>query len=919
MKRQDDAVFAAVVAGSAAALFFGCVADFAFPGESAHLMAAWHGLDAGASASHPLSAFFFRLLGGGNLLAPVCGTLAAVLVFLLSSRLVRRAVGGGRSAVSAVPLGRFAGVVAAVAFVGSPTVLSAATHIEPRLFALAWALADFFLIDLSESCRDRSLAVMWPLATGALWGLGLAEAPLFVAALPLALLAVGAFAGNGVRRRAAALTLFAGAAVASALAFAMMSGEVCVASVFGLAGGYLAQPGWMFLFFLTTLPFLLSVIGIRRRIGVPEGDFGLLFCLGLGLLFVLSLATPLAPGDFLEPTGILPVVTVAQVAIGTGVLAAFWRSAAQTAPHRSFRRWIAFAALLSLLAAVAGGTIFGFVSFEPRRGAFADRLADTVLDELGDRPWLVTDGSLDDHLLLAAERRGSALKIVSLGRGDDERYLAGLKSEVLARRLGGEKADELALSLRLGVRAFVEDWFRLDPDAAHCAAVFGPADLWGADGTSAVPERLLFGGDASRAVDAGAWGRGLKDVLEAPPHWGSHRSAVPRNPADRLRLSCRRYAGMVANNRGVWLERIGRADEARPFYRLVLDEIDPDNVSARFNAFVLSQDAEDERELKRMADDPSRRYALDWLERFYGVVSASDRVRTFLSRRELEAGADEALLGRAMRAFAIMQRADAATDPDERKSAEREFEEAVAAIGREAPKSRDEAFRLDLLRGFACLRKNPPDRTGAREAFVRAAGIRPEVAEIRELVLDQDIAIGDAAAAESHAKAVLRRDRQSPSANYILGSLALQTGDYAAAEIYLRKAADAPQPMALAMNDLAEVLRLTHRPAEAETYARRAVAREPSLYVAWETAAAAIMDAGGDLEEARRCIDRAVELSTANGRAMDLRMLLSRARLEARTGAREACRRTLEEMGGRLDELSASDRVEYDGLLKDVR
>ena len=153
----------------------------------------------------------------------------------------------------------------------------------------------------------------------------------------------------------------------------------------------------------------------------------------------------------------------------------------------------------------------------------------------------------------------------------------------------------------------------------------------------------------------------------------------------------------------------------------------------------------------------------------------------------------------------------------------------------------------------------------------------------------------------------------------VMGSLSLKRGEMDAAERYLRKAADARNPVVLAMNDLAEVLRRTKRYPEAERYARMAVNANPNLYVAWETVGSILMDAGGDLDEAQHFIEKAVELSKVDGRSEDVRMLISLARLNALKGDKKTARIALRKIQSRLGELSDYEKREYDELMKHVR
>ena len=215
--------------------------------------------------------------------------------------------------------------------------------------------------------------------------------------------------------------------------------------------------------------------------------------------------------------------------------------------------------------------------------------------------------------------------------------------------------------------------------------------------------------------------------------------------------------------------------------------------------------------------------------------------------------------------------------------------------------------------------RDEESRRAARDAFEVAAKVRPDITATQDLVMGLDISLDDTAAAERHAREALRRNRNSPLANYVMGALALRRNDYDTAERYLRKAADAKRPVVLAMNDLAEVYRRMKRYPEAERYARNAVKNEPKLYVAWETIGSVIMDANGDLDEAQRCVEKACELSKVNGRNEDIRMLVSLARVQVKKGDKKLARVTLRKVQSRISELSEFEKGEYDRLMLDVR
>ena len=188
------------------------------------------------------------------------------------------------------------------------------------------------------------------------------------------------------------------------------------------------------------------------------------------------------------------------------------------------------------------------------------------------------------------------------------------------------------------------------------------------------------------------------------------------------------------------------------------------------------------------------------------------------------------------------------------------------------------------------------------------------------MVLGLDISLNDRENAEAHAKDVLRRNRKAPLANYVLGSIALGQGKYAEAEAYLRIAAEAPQPVVLALNDLAEVLRRNKNLTEAESYARKATEKAPNLYVAWETLGSVLMDAGRNLDEAEACIRKACELSKdKNGRDVDIRMLVSLARVQIKAGDAMRAKMTIRKVRSRIDELSEFERKEFEEFTKNVK
>ena len=263
-------------------------------------------------------------------------------------------------------------------------------------------------------------------------------------------------------------------------------------------------------------------------------------------------------------------------------------------------------------------------------------------------------------------------------------------------------------------------------------------------------------------------------------------------------------------------------------------------------------------------------------------------------------------------AAVTMQQVDAAKDEKVKAELLKEIESnIIPAMEKRAQNQFD--YYLQATRGFLLLRRGENSRRQARDAFVTAAKSRPDISTTQDLVLGLDISLDDKENAEKHAKDVLRRNRKAPLANYVMGSLALGKDNYEEAEMYLRKAADAPQPVVLALNDLAETLRRQKKYDEAQKYARKATEKAPNLYVAWETLGSVLMDGGMDLDEAESCIRKACELSKdERGKEADIRMLISLARVQIVRGDKTRAKLTVRKVRARLDELSAFERREFE-------
>ena len=1031
-------LFAGALGGAAAILYFASLAGYAFPGESAQLMVYWKGLDVPDVPVYPLMAFFAKLLGGGNLIAPVCGVVSAVLMFLLVSAFIAGRVTGEATESQKTTDSLVAAFAATFVFVLTPAVRSAATHLEPRLFDFTWALAAFALS--LPFLRLKAAPWLFAALLGAMTGLGVCDTALFLMLSPFYIALVVFVSTAAGRKPYLPLFLLLASFFVTVLVFL---GRVDIEVADFLKGvanemsSYTAAPGWMFIAFFATLPFVTALFSSARAFSESPGVVQWTFHVAMTFVAILSVATQLSPSAIMAPYGRFPVTTSAYAAVLCGYLMAYWWH------HRK-----------SAVALVAGG-IFAFVlvvtccwnlfTFDGERGAFADHVARKIVEDLGDRRWFVSDGTLDSHVKLVAAESDKDVHVVALSRDLDEKYLSRLADVVREEGVGGDRNGELQLSLTLGVLPFLQDWFAADPEAAKGVAIWGAPDIWYSANITPVPEFLFFGCDEKRVPDWTAWAA-FDKILDAPKGWGSYHDRKVTDPIDRLRFALRRHLGFVANNRGVWLQDKHRDDDAWKMYELVLNEIDHDNICSIFNEVGMvgakhPQAVAKQRDLERMlraaVDDTNRRYILWRLGAYYGYIRspeifirlghawarsgrpgdalsqirraidfvptdkravllnmmaalyASDNnqkqsrqiYESLLSKNSRDHDALigmmrlELLDGNSAKALEYLQRAaessgdgkrakielamvammknnlaeaknlvkkatdsdpkdlqcwsllaavtiqqiDAEKDAKKRAELQKDLENVILPT-MEKQSGGVHDYYIQATRGFVLLKKGEEKRREARDAFLAASKARPDVAATQNLVLGLDISMDDKDGAETHAKDVLRRNRSAPLANYVMGSLALGRGEIDDAVMYLRKAADAQQPVPLALNDIAEALRRRRDYAEAERYARKAVKAAPSLYVAWETLGAVLMDQGTNLDEAESCIRKACDLSKSkNGREADIRMLISLARVQIKRGDKQHAKISVRKVQSRIDELSAFERREFEEVKKRVR
>jgi len=639
-----------ILAAAALALYGWTMVTYAFPGNSAAWIAWAAGLDVREVPARPLLTALGRAAAGLpwfslavrlNLLAVLAGALAVGWVYKLVWFLVFEMMREDSAVTHAPRNARFGGLVAAAAVALSLPFWQAATQFRPEIFDVAFLLACAHL--LTVYARTQNLG--WLLLFGALYGAGMAESPLFLAAAPV----MAAFAvmtewklewcrvGRLFAAVWLALLLLAGVHYLSARSFVLANGlpptrsELLHAVVLVLRGqlaalaGLLPRQMWFPVVALGTGAAGLSFFAAVRTLD-NRRTWSLLILSGVLTVFaaLVLFNVPFSPWGVVASKGVIPAATYTWVGIGLGLLAASWRALAvvndpldveipadseggagdaddaaaagdaevpedQPAPvvfGAGRGAGLLLAPVLVVLVVLSG--LLNVRLLRSDDGSFADRAADAVLDGLRGRTWVVSNGLLDPNLLIRARERGAVVRLLCPYRAREKNYAANLLRTVSAEASFTENAKLRAGSLvAFNLYLFIDDLFASDAAIGDKAVTMGLPDLWHGSDWTPVPERLFFGG--VRTLDA------LKGRDLLPSHetfWEAWRPFLgggegnPRQLSYRHRAALRRQFSFVANNLGVTLDDLGQPEEAFRAY-LQSRVLWPDNISALLNVFEM--------------------------------------------------------------------------------------------------------------------------------------------------------------------------------------------------------------------------------------------------------------------------------------------------------------------------------------------
>ena len=621
-----DWLVAVALGAIAGAVWFIMLSDSAYPGESATLVSAMQGLEDYPTARYPIATWLCGLLG--NAVAPLSGGVAVALLFLVTTRFLREHLAEAGLNQRIIDLSsRAAGIACAFVFFFTPSVRFAATHFEPTLVDLAWALAATGVLMAMLGMYGR-LATVLSAIVGAMLGCGAADSPTFSLLLPPFIVGVWTIAAGYDYKRGKF-------AAAACLSFFIVAMAWVVWSSYGELGGwYVGQesvvslwlaPRWsMAAAVLVVLPFVASLFLSRSAFDQAPSPVSLFVYVLLSLAVVAAVASPFSAWAVMESAGYAPVFVAAFASFTAGFLLLYWWHMAKAVgmpedaaekgeKHRAASlysassksaynvrrvRLVGYIAGGVLVAALAISALIGIVaSIKVGDADFADRVAERIVADMGEREWLVADTRvtgtkgphIGTHIRLAAKKAGKTVRFIRLDRDRDPNY-----AEELAKTLE-ETGFDKSLVERVktgGVLAFVREWFATDPDVAKKAVVYGLPDIWRyAPGIEPVAETFFFGGDKNRDVASIDERRRFVDVLHAPSGWGSYfrngsREGLGRLDFFRLALRCQlAFTSCVA---GSDAQAKGDLERAFAFYEFVLRELDRDNIVAVFNELELA-------------------------------------------------------------------------------------------------------------------------------------------------------------------------------------------------------------------------------------------------------------------------------------------------------------------------------------------
>lgn len=687
--RRSRYVFWSIVL-VAAVIYTLTACRYAAPGLSAQWIAWLSGMDVREAPSHslllgltsiikhlPILELPWRL----NLLAALTGALVCGLVYNLVWSMIFEVMREESAVHHASRMAVFGGVLAACTVGLSLPVWQAATHFQPDIFDLALLL---FLVQLLlwYARSQRGVFLFW---FALLYGLGVVETPLLITVVPLlwgALILIK-LKHDWTKPYAFLLTVGMTLAVSAlwsvlnAWHFAHVSGlpseRVTLLNI--IVTVWHDQFLWLRGCFYTGSMWLINlVLGIG---GALITIFAMLYAIDnrrswslLVLQFFMSLVAvalllnlSFAPWAFAAVQGRMAAATYLFTGIAMALLVTNWRALTlMQVPEQTDKDQLDwdmrgawsnhYLVVLSsnsaliiwpiLMGLVVIGTIFNVIRIQTDDGSFVDRAACEILDNLGEKEFLFTNGLLDANLIIQAHARGYVttgsrfktstakrkITLISPHRSKQQYYLAALQRDVQQSDFLSEgRQRRLMQLLELHLHHMIDDLFLADDYMVQHGVTMGMADLWYNKNSMPLSTGLVVGGVPNiQTLDV------VKLLHEHQDFWNRWQKFVQTKPKWSYQLSAQsrtllqRYLSLLINNLGVSLLDCDMVAEADMVFEHAL-ESSPENISALLNRFALTragyhpeQKERLELALQSIVAQGTTRYPLWSLNRYYGYV-----------------------------------------------------------------------------------------------------------------------------------------------------------------------------------------------------------------------------------------------------------------------------------------------------------
>jgi Flp pilus assembly protein TadD len=383
--------------------------------------------------------------------------------------------------------------------------------------------------------------------------------------------------------------------------------------------------GWLLISVMCVIPwFLIMGIPLKGEARRTTPVFGSIFLhaivtiLGILILFEVYVGPYEILG--LSHLAVLPYVLAA---MWFGYLAGYWFLVSTMNEHSGpdsqrptglFLRWL-LPILLIVIFVGAGFRNFRVVN--PAYGRAESGVANAIVDDLAGHEWILSQGLLDDSVLLEAANRGLQLRLINP-------EFAHLKPYARYYRSMFEEPKLRAIA-EAGIVPLIAEWISLDRNLDQKLITLVNPDLWYQAGLDPVPQFASFAGTADIASED------LPARLEQQLRfWEETRSLLDSEvsapqPIPVRNAWLRRYLSRIANNAGYALDQIGRSTEAESAYRSAR-ALDSNNISALANLASIAQqneatDADAVQDtLSKMIENPERPIHLRLVSHSYGYL-----------------------------------------------------------------------------------------------------------------------------------------------------------------------------------------------------------------------------------------------------------------------------------------------------------